>query len=171
MAVTANLQARRIIVSLRKDYLKKVNLSNANSLRSWIHSVERLGSRHASVNLVPENRVYVDNVPDGFLFLVALLHQSHSFTRDQAQSDDVRLHRAIQFNCVFGVQQEAFGDDSGVVDQKIEAAVDLLDPLEGGGDLKFIANVDFYAVEVDFFILEGSSNCLVVEIKNDLDEN
>lgn len=133
---------------------------NVDSLRSWIHSVEWLGSWHASVNLVSENRIYVDNVTDSFLFLVALFHQSHGLACDQAKSDDIRFHRAVQLDCVFGVQQETFGDDTGIVDQKIEASVDFFDPLECGGDLVLISDVDFYAVEVHFLILERSADSL-----------
>jgi hypothetical protein len=100
-------------------------------LRRWVHAVEWLCARNAGVNLVTKNGINVDDVPDGALLLVALLHQLHGFPGDQAQADDVRLHGAVQLQSVLRIEEKSFGDDASIVDQQIDSAANVFDPLEG----------------------------------------
>jgi hypothetical protein len=70
-------------------------------------------------------------VSDCSEFLVALLHQSCGFASDQAESDDVRFHGSVEFDGVFRVKQEAFGDDASVVDEQVNATANVFDPSSG----------------------------------------
>lgn len=96
---------------------------------------------------------------DGSLFLVALFHESCSFSCYQAQADDVRLHGSVQFDGIFGIQQKTLGDDSRIVNQQIDSTADVLDPSEGGCNLFLISNVAFYALKIAFHF-ERLADCL-----------
>lgn len=131
----------------------------SNLLWCWVHAIERLCAGHARVNFMTENWINIDDMSDRSLFLVALFHESGSFSCYQAQADDVRLHSSVQFDGIFGIQQKALGDDTCVVNQQVDSAAHILDPSEGGCHLFLITNIAFYALKVAFHF-ERLADCL-----------
>lgn len=86
------------------------------------------------MDFVTKNGINVDDVADGALLLVALLHELDCLSGDQTQANDVRLHGAVELQSVFRVEQEALGDDASIVNQQVDPTANVFDPLEGCGE-------------------------------------